>query len=49
MSDESAARDHEARWRSLRQLGDAYSKVLPSDLDWEIVLRFYAGLHLLHA
>lgn len=43
------AKAYAARWRHLRRLADAYATALPQYSDWEVVLRFYAGLHLLQA
>lgn len=34
------------RWKLNRELAENFAAALPSGADWEIVLRFYASLHL---
>jgi hypothetical protein len=43
------ARVHHDRYQYMRGLYDAYPLALPAHRDWEIVVGFYAALHLVQA
>jgi|GEM_PF-2144451 len=43
------ARVHHDRYQYMRGLYDAYPPALPAHRDWEIVVGFYAALHLVQA
>ncbi|MBN2576719.1 MAG: hypothetical protein JXP73_19290 [Deltaproteobacteria bacterium] len=43
------ARAHHDRYQYMRGLYDAYPPALPAHRDWEIVVGFYAALHLVQA
>src|SRR5690606_29674190 len=44
------SRDHYERWKINRELAERYRIQLGDDFpDWEIVIRFYAALHLVQA
>jgi hypothetical protein len=49
MTNLETARAHEKRWRVLRELADKHAISLAEHADWELVIRFYAGLHILQA
>jgi hypothetical protein len=49
MTASDLARAHAARWRAMRKLAADYARALPNNPDWELVLLFYAALHLVQA